>query len=91
MMDLLTYGILTIELHCQETANKLGFPTGVCKFPFSLVNQVCWGRISSCVRGRKYHGCGEEYNVEKRGKGKQYDLHYNNKVVNTGINGMMKN
>ena len=28
-------------------------------------------------RGREYHGCGEEYNVEKKRKGKQYHLSYN--------------
>ena len=33
-------------------------------------------------RGRKYHGCVEEYNVGKRGKGKQYPLPYHMKVVN---------
>ena len=30
--------------------------------------------------GREYHGCGEEYNVEKR-SGEQYHLPYNIKAV----------
>ena len=32
-------------------------------------------------RERKYHGCGEEYNVDKKRKGKQYHLSYNIKAV----------
>ena len=41
------------------------------KVPYK-VYQVCWGKISRCEegrRGREYHGCGEEYNVEKRERG----------------------
>ena len=39
---------------------------GVCiQFPISP-----WGRISSCIkRGMEYHGCGEEYKVDKRKRG----------------------
>ena len=32
-------------------------------------------------RGREYQGCGEEYNVEKEGKGKQYHITYNIEAV----------
>ena len=31
--------------------------------------------------GRENHGCGEEYNVEKKRKGKQYHLPYTIKAV----------
>ena len=27
------------------------------------------GKISRCERGREYHGCGDECNIEKRKKG----------------------
>ena len=36
-------------------------------------------------RGREYHGCGEEYSVEKKGKGKQYHLPYNIEDVEKNI------
>ena len=36
-------------------------------------------------RGREYHGCEEEYNVEKKGNGKQYYLPYNIKDVGKNI------
>ena len=32
-------------------------------------------------RGKEYHGCEEEYNVEKKGKEKQCHLPYNTKAV----------
>ena len=41
-----------------------GLKAGVYK-----VYQVFRGRISSLERGREYHDCGEEYNVEKREMG----------------------
>ena len=34
---------------------------------------------------REYHGYGEECNVEKKGKGKQYLLSYNIKAVGKNI------
>ena len=37
---------------------------GVFKVPYPY--QFYRGRISSCKEGREYHGCGEEYTVEKR-------------------------
>ena len=36
-------------------------------------------------RGKEYHGWGEEYNVEKKGKGKQYHLFYDIKAVGKNI------
>ena len=36
-------------------------------------------------RGMIYHGCGEEYDVEKKEKGKQYNLPYNIEDVGKNI------
>ena len=36
-------------------------------------------------RGREYYGCGEKYNVDKFGKGKQYHLSYNIEAVGKNI------
>ena len=36
-------------------------------------------------RRREYHGCGEEYNVEKSEKVKQYHLPFNVKAVGKNI------
>ena len=36
-------------------------------------------------RGRIYYGYGEEYNMEKKGKGKQYHLLYNIQAVGKNI------
>ena len=43
----------------------------------------CLERKSSCEEG-KIHGCGEEYNKEKKEKGKQYHLPFNIKAAALG-------
>ena len=43
-----------------------------------------WKNIKVVKRGRTYHGCGEEYNVEK-GKGNQYHLPSTIKAVGENI------
>ena len=48
--------------------------TGMYKVPYY---QVCWEEYQEVKRGREYHGCEEEYNMEKRERGKQYHLPYN--------------
>ena len=36
-------------------------------------------------RRSEYHGCGEEYNVEKMGKGMQYHITFNIEAVRKNI------
>ena len=43
--------------------------------------QIFWEEYQVVKRGREYHGCGEEYNVEKEGKGKQYHITLNIEAV----------
>ena len=49
------------------------------------VYQECWGRISSCEEGKLISWLWEEYNVEKRERGKQYQLPYNIEAVEKTI------
>ena len=53
---------------------------GLIKFLIPKFIKSFWEEYQVLKRGRKYHGCREEYNVEK-GKGKQYHHPYNIKVV----------
>ena len=41
------------------------------------VYEVCWEEFQVVKRGREYHGCGEENNMGKKERGKQYHLTYN--------------
>ena len=57
-----------LSRHRQALYQVLDRDTGVYKVPpppRGEFYQECWKENQAVKRGRKYHGCGEEYNVEK--------------------------